>query len=239
MTTIAFYNNARETFVTVRANAGSVDFITMRSGTIDIENIEEKSELGLELKAAPKDSQNIQRIAEQLSKSVLPKTPRAIAVLAQIKANTDKSRVDFLTAADETLQKINSTSKVHRSGHPVKAKKDTVKANPRKAEGMFSLADLARELSLDPREVRAKFRKANMVKPEAGWVFPNNRRKEILSLVKGESKAAPKANKAKAAEKVPPVNSAKTKASTKNAPVAQTKRVRVNLRAGAQEQAAA
>lgn len=226
MTTIAYFNNARETFVQVRDNGPTVEFLTMQTGTIDVVVVDKLSDLGRELKPAPKTSQNLGRIAEQLSKSVLPKTPRAIAVLALILANQDKTRTDFVTEADANLAELNSKARTHKVG----AKRTTTaekKAAPlRKQEGFFALADLVRELGMNPREVRAQFRKAKMAKPEGGWVFPNDRREEITALVKGESAPAKKAETSKKAAKKP------VTAKTKSAPKAKTS-VKVDLRKAA------
>jgi len=223
---IAFLNNARETFVKVRTVETSVDFLTMRSGTIDIETVDMLSDLGRELKPAGKASQNLVKIAEQLGKSVLPKSPRAISVLTQIKANTDPERTDFVTAADENLDKLASRSRTHRSGGESKPKaKKEKKVIARKAEGMFSLADLARELNLDPREVRAKFRKANIQKPDIGWAWPTAKRAEILKMVNGGGDVKAKADKPVKAAKTTSKPAARAKAAVPQ------KKVRVNLKA--------
>lgn len=174
MKTTAYTNASRETFLLVRVNDDTNDYINMSRGIVDIVTLD-KDMASADLKPAPKANQNLLKNATTIQKSVLPKTPLATLVLNQILTNAEQD--DFVTPAEAQLASPKAKAKATQ-----KAKK----VSPRNMEGNFTLADLARELKLDPRDVRAKFRKLKMEKPEGGWVFPSARREEILSLVRGK-----------------------------------------------------
>lgn len=221
----AFLNASRETYLLVRVNDDTQDYLTMNTGIIDVTTLEKESPQVDALIAAKPESQNLVNNARLLMQSVLPKTPRALAVLSLIIANKDSGRHDFVTEADQVLEI--ATKQQAKTSKRTKARKEGNTKAIRNQEGVFTLADLARELKLDPRDVRAKFRKANMVKPEGGWVFPNDKRAEITALVQGKKEKAPKATPApvdpapkKKAKKVPaPVT---TKATVKKDTIKKT-----------------
>ncbi len=190
----AFFNDNRETYLLVREGESTNNYLNMARGVIDVLTLDKES--ADELKPAPKANQDLVKNANTLKSSVLPKTPLATLVLAQIIANEDKDRTDFVTAAEALVQTGGKkTSRKVVNGKEKTKKEKEKKQSPRNAEGTFTLADLARELKLDPRDVRAQFRKAEMVKPDGGWVFPEAKRDEIKALIKGEApakKVAPK-----------------------------------------------
>lgn len=158
-----FVNHNRNVFLLVRTNEDTNDYLTMGSGIIDLVTIDQ-NQAKEDLKAT---RNSFPKAIDTFIASVLPKTDKASRILAKAKA--DPSQDDFVTGTAATTKK---------------AKK--VKApSPRKAEGVFTLADLAKEQGLNPREVRAKFRKL-MAKPEGGWIFANDRRDEILQMMMGK-----------------------------------------------------
>ncbi len=188
----AFFNDNRETYLLVREGESLNNYLNMAKGVIDVLTLDKES--ANELTPAPKANQDLVKNANTLKSSVLPKTPLATLVLAQIIANEDKNCIDFVTAAEALIQTGDKKTSRKVVDGKNKTKKEK-KQSPRNAEGTFTLADLARELKLDPRDVRAQFRKAEMVKPEGGWVFPKSKRDEIKALIKGETpakKVAPK-----------------------------------------------
>lgn len=199
---VAYVNENSNAYLLVRTNEDSRDFLTMGKGTIDLVNVPNDSDVAKGLKARAKNSQNLGKHAKTLMSSVLPKTANAMAVLQAV-INDPDNRDDYVTGVV-----IGTTKKTARKEK---------KTSERNAEGTFTLADLAKKHSLSPREVRAKFRKL-MSKPDAGWVFTNDRLEEITQLMKG--KAAEDQVKAKPAKGIAPKAKRVTKAkTTKRTPI--------------------
>lgn len=218
-----YFNNARETYLLVRVNEDTCDYLNMSKGIVQMVTLSKEGAEHDELKLAPKSNQDLMKNATSLKKSVLPKSPLALAILNQILENTEKDRTDYVTKAEEIMEKQGTTEK--------KVVKKVKKPSNRNQDGFFALADLARELKLDPRDIRAKFRKAKMEKPEGGWVFPNAEKAKILAIIKGE-KVPTEPTPPKKVAKAPVKKTVKKTAAAKAKPAA-AKKVTVSLKKAA------
>lgn len=56
----------------------------------------------------------------------------------------------------------------------------------------FTLPQLAAELSMSQKAVRAKLRKAGMKRPGTRWAWPVEKKAEIKAIIKGKKPAAAK-----------------------------------------------
>lgn len=232
MTSTCYFNNARETYLLVRVNDDTCDYLNMSRGIIEMVTLGKESTEQDSLKPAPKMNQDLVKNATSLKKSVLPKSPLALAILNQILENTERDRLDYVTEAEKIMERqvTTETTKAKRANKA----KESKKPSHRNEDGFFSLADLAREMKLDPRDVRAKFRKADLQKPEGGWVFPESKRSEIKAIIEGKKPPEPtppkKVVKATKADDVPTTKKVAKKAPATKAIV---KKVSVNLKKAA------
>lgn len=92
--------------------------------------------------------------------------------------------VDIFGEADKAAaQRAPKTSKAKAPKKPVKAAKKA-KAAPATGDS-FTLADLARDLKINPKVARAKARRHKLKADADGWTFNAARRDEVTSILKG------------------------------------------------------
>lgn len=99
--------------------------------------------------------------------------PRQASVFRQGPATGDEK------AAKQSSSKTEKTSKPKPEPKPKKERKP----KPSR-DGLVSVADIAEELKMEPREARAILRKQNVEKPEAGWAWPSNEIKAITKIIR-------------------------------------------------------
>ncbi len=172
-------------FILVRQGDDANEYLTMGKGVIEVVSLPHTDVADLTVV-----KQSFPKAIATFSKSVLLKTPQAMRCLAAASLNPELR--DFMTGNEE----------------PQKVTKRAAKKAAKKAKvdltGMVTVASLARELGINPREARAKMRKA-MTKPAAGWVFEEARREEIVAVLQGGDREVEPTTEPKAMTKKAPV----------------------------------
>ena len=91
-------------------------------------------------------------------------------VLPRLRTSFYVRRAPYATAREVPVNEPPKAEAVARSKSP------PTKSEPKppRAPGLTSVADIAAQMGVEPRDARGALRKVSYVKPEAGWNFPSN-----------------------------------------------------------------
>jgi hypothetical protein len=164
-----------------------------------------------------------QSIEQRQAANALLPPPKPVAFDTPQRKEVDPSTERFLAelAAQKTAEAEQSTF--------IKAKREARANKPKRAsrDGMITIAAVAAELKILPREARAVLRSLKIAKPPQGWAFDAKTAASIKRTIEGELKCASsvKTTKAKATSSKPRTASSKSSpASRASSPQTKSKR---------------
>lgn len=149
-------------------------YLTLYKGTIQVDRLRPESPIVADLKPyTGKDGYPIKRAAKVYLHSMLPKTDEARWVLEQI-VNADDNRTDFITG---WASPVTVSTKSKRTPKAPKAAKTP-------AADVVTAVQIAAELKVDGKVLRAALRGGNVTKPGASWTWPVAQRAALVKQFK-------------------------------------------------------
>ena len=140
-------------------------YLTMESGVIDVVRSGKSSALTSEL--VPYNKYSLKHAAEVYANTTLEKSAKARKILRAIMANKDDSRTNFLPLSEHG-----------KAEKPTRVERMQDRANE------VTLEQICKEMSLDPKRVRAFFRDNDIKKPGNRWTWPKLDKDKIVKLIK-------------------------------------------------------
>lgn len=143
-----------------------------------------------EAKKAKKEAKRLAREQEEKARKLHKKNKKAKLSKEDKRAIKDEADSRIVGKVDE--KKDPAKAKRQKEHIEAKQKARAEKKDKPKDDKNFTVADLARELDIDPKTARNKLRRHEdkiaklHSKGQDRWTFPNDARKELTKLLKGE-----------------------------------------------------
>jgi hypothetical protein len=160
-----FLNHRRNTFLLVGEGDKYHHFLTMEDGVIDVKRMGKNSQTLKEM--IPYNKYSLKHAADIYASTTLEKTAKARKILRAILANKDDSRTNFLPVSDQ-----------HNAEKPTRIERAQERANE------ITLEQICKDMSLDPKKVRAYFRDNDIKKPGQRWTWARTDKDKIVKLIK-------------------------------------------------------